>query len=559
MFIKRFLKKTEFNDYEDYRQSGIVKVPENFNYAYDVIDVLAEEQPDLKALYWTNDEGKKKIFTFKDISELSNQAVHILKEAGVAKGDTVLIFLRRHYMYWVLMMALHKLGAVAIPSTSQLKAHDITYRLDMANIKAVVALDVPGIMTELEEALKKETSVQAKFLVNGEKEGWIALEKEMKAAPKKLDRLPTQNDNPFLIYFTSGTTGMPKMVLHDYTYPLGHIHTAFFWQQLRKGDLHFTLSETGWAKCSWGKMYGQWMAEATVFVYDFASKFEPHEMLKALEKHKITSFCAAPTVYKMLIRENFTDFDLSSIQKAEVAGEPLNPEIYRVFLEATGVKLKEGFGQSETSVMLFTGPWFEPRPGSMGKPAAGWQIDLLDESDKPVETKDIGEVCVKIGDGRPAGLFLEYMGNKEQNKKSFRGGYYHTGDMAYKDEEGYFWFVGRNDDLIKSSGYRISPFEVESTLLEHPAVKECAVTGAPDEIRGVVVKASIILNKYFQPSDALIKDIQAYVKKTTAPYKYPRIVEFVDELPMTISGKIKRAVIRTLDQVEKVLKPSDKK
>lgn len=548
MFRNRFLQETEYSSYEDYFENGRIVVPENFNYAYDVVDVLAKENPELKALYWTNDEGEKKVFTFKDISDLSNQAANILLEAGIAKGDRVLLFLRRRYEYWYMMMALHKIGAVAIPSTSQLKSHDIEYRLKMANVKGIVAFG-EGIIREVEEAMALGTSsVQAKMIVNGEKEGWINLHREMKTAKKTLARISTQNDNQFLIYFTSGTTGMPKMVMHDYTYPLGHIHTACFWQQLKKGDLHFTLSESGWAKCSWGKMYGQWIAEATVFVYDFEAKFAPDEMLKALEKHKITSFCAAPTVYKMLIREKFSDYDLSSIRKAEVAGEPLNPEIFRIFKEATGVELKEGFGQSETTVMVFTNQWMTPKPGSMGKPAAGWYVELLGDNEKPVKSGEIGEICVNYGKGRPSGLFIEYLENKKQNEKSFRSGYYHTGDMAYQDGDGYLWFVGRNDDLIKSSGYRISPFEVESILLEHPAVKECAVTGVPDDLRGVVVKASVILNKYFQPSDALIADIQNYVKKTTAPYKYPRIVEFVEELPLTISGKIKRAVIRTLDQ-----------
>ena len=548
MFRNRFMKKKEFDSYEDYVANGEVIVPENFNYAYDVVDVLAKEQPELKALYWTNDEGEKKILTFKDISELSNQAANILKSAGIAKGDTVLLCLRRRYEYWYMMMALHKIGAVAIPSTSQLKSHDIEYRLKMADIKGVIVFK-ESVATEVEEAIAMNTSsVQAKILVGGSRSGWIDLHQEMKTASKKLERIPTHNDSPLLIYFTSGTTGMPKMVRQNHTYPLGHIHTACFWQQLKKGDLHFTLSETGWAKCSWGKMYGQWIAEATVFVFDFESKFAPSDMLKALEKHKITSFCAAPTVYKMLIRENFEEYNLKSIKKAEVAGEPLNPEVYRIFYEATGVKLKEGFGQSETVVMLFTNQWMEPKPGSMGKPAAGWKIELLGDNDKPVKVGEIGEISVNIENGRPAGLFEEYIGNKKQNEKSFRNGYYHTGDMAYADEDGYFWFVGRNDDLIKSSGYRISPFEVESILLEHPAVKECAVTGVPDDLRGVVVKASVILNKYFTPSDALIADIQNYVKKTTAPYKYPRIIEFMDELPLTISGKIKRAVIRTLDQ-----------
>jgi acetyl-CoA synthetase len=365
--------------------------------------------------------------------------------------------------------------------------------------------------------------------------------------PNTMDRVLTKNSDTMVLYFTSGTTDMPKMVSHDFTYPLGHINTAVFWQRLRAGDLHFTLSESGWAKCSWGKMYGQWMAGATVFVYDFGGKFPADQLLRVISENKISSFCAPPTVYKMLIREDMTKYDLSSIKKADIAGEALNPEVFEQFLKLTGVKLSEGFGQTETCVVLFNNEWINPKPGSMGMPAAGWDIRLLDEKGRPVPDGEVGEICVYLGNGRPVGLFQGYYKNEKQNAKSFRDGFYHTGDVAWRDSDGYFWFVGRNDDLIKSSGYRISPFEVESVLLDHPAVREVAVTGIPDDVRGMAIKATIVLNKYFQGTDVLVKQLQDHVKNRTAPYKYPRVIEFVETLPMTISGKIKRALIRALD------------
>lgn len=538
MFFKKFLKKDKFDSYDDYIKNAIPTVPENFNFAYDVIDALASESPDKAAVLWIDDTGAKITFTYKDLSEQSNAVANFLTTRGIKRGDTVLLFLRRRWEYWVLMMALHKLGAVPIPSTNQLKAHDIEYRMAMANVKNIVAFDDGYIMGEINAAIYG-TDVQ---LITNEEIASAA-----KSELKTFDRISTQNTDTMVLYFTSGTTDMPKMVAHDFTYPLGHINTAVFWQGLDETDLHFTLSESGWAKCSWGKMYGQWLAGATVFVYDFGGKFPADELLRVISENKITSFCAPPTVYKLLIREDMTKYDLSSIKKADIAGEALNPEVFEQFLRLTGVKLREGFGQTETCVMLFNNEWIDPKPGSMGMPGAGWDIQLLDERGRPVADGEVGEICLNIKNGRPVGLFRGYHNNEKQNLKSFRDGYYHTGDVAYRDADGYFWFVGRNDDLIKSSGYRISPFEVESVLLEHPSVREVAVTGVPDDVRGMAVKATIVLNKYHHPSDALVRILQDHVKSRTAPYKYPRVIEFVEVLPMTISGKIKRAVIRALD------------
>lgn len=371
--------------------------------------------------------------------------------------------------------------------------------------------------------------------------------------PDTFERVPNENTDTMVIYFTSGTTDLPKMVAHNFTYPLGHINTAVFWQRLHDGDIHFTLSESGWAKCSWGKMYGQWLAGATVFVFDFAGIATAHDLLSAMADNHITSFCAPPTVYKMLIHADFSHYDLSALKKADVAGEALNPEIFERFQSATGIKLHEGFGQTETCIMLFTNQWIEPKPGSMGMPAAGWDVQLLDEGGRPVPNGTVGEICISLKNGHPVGLFQGYYKNEKLTSQVFRDGFYHTGDVAYRDNDGYYWFVGRNDDLIKTSGYRVSPFEVESVLMEHPAVREVAVTGIPDPSRGMAVKATIVLNKYFQGTDVLVRQLQDHVRSRTASYKYPRVIEFVDSLPMTISGKIRRALIRTLDSAKNTI------
>jgi len=544
MFALRFLKKDKFDNYDDYVQNAVPVIPDNFNFAYDVVDQIALEEPDKVAIIWTNDAHETKTFTFRDLSRMSNAAANFLVSRGLTKGDTVLMFMRRRWEYWILMMAMHKVGIIPIPSTNQLKAEDIKYRIGQANVKAIIAYDDGYIINEIKSAM-------------GDAPVPLILSSDVAAAlsemPETFTRIPNENSDTMVIYFTSGTTDLPKMVAHNYTYPLGHINTALFWQRLRDGDIHFTLSESGWAKCSWGKMYGQWLAGAAVFIYDFESIATAHDLLHAISENHITSFCAPPTAYKMLIHADMSKYDLTALKKADIAGEALNPEVYERFLEKTGIKMREGFGQTETCVMLFTHEWCEPKPGSMGMPAAGWDVQLLDERGRPVPNGTVGEICVCLKNGRPVGLFQGYHKNEKLTAQTYRDGYYHTGDVAYRDNDGYYWFVGRNDDLIKTSGYRVSPFEVESVLLEHPSVREVAVTGIPDASRGMAVKATIVLNKYFQPSDILIRQLQDHVRSRTAPYKCPRTIEFVDSLPMTISGKIRRALIRTIDSTKNTI------
>ena len=543
MFATRFLGKENFDSYDDYIKNAAPIVPENFNFAYDVVDVIAAETPDKVAILWTNDAGEKKTVTFQMLSRWSNAVANFLTARGLKKGDTVLLFLRRRWEYWVLMMAMHKVGVIPIPSTNQLKTKDIKYRIDTADVQAIVSFDDGHIVNEIKSAMGENSAVQ---LID-----CAEIADACEQFPQNMERVPNTNSETMVVYFTSGTTDMPKMVAHNFAYPLGHINTALFWQRLTDGDIHFTLSESGWAKCSWGKMYGQWLAGATVFVFDFSRVFTAHDLLKAISENKITSFCAPPTAYKMMIHTDMSKYDLSSLKKADIAGEALNPEVYERFLKKTGVKLHEGFGQTETCVLLFTNQWIEPKPGSMGMPAAGWDIQLLDERGRPITDNGVvGEICVALKEKWPLGLFKGYHKNEKLTAAVSRDGYYHTGDVAYRDEDGYYWFVGRNDDLIKASGYRVSPFEVESVLLEHPAVREVAVTGIPDPARGQAVKATIVLNKYFQPNDILVRQLQDYARSRAAIYKCPRVIEFVDSLPMTISGKIRRALIRTLDSAK---------
>lgn len=544
MFALRFLKKATFDSYDDYVQNGAPIVPENFNFSYDVIDVLAKENPNDIALLWTDDSGEVKKFSFLDLSRMSSAVANFLTSRGLKKGDTVLLFMRRRWEYWILMLAMHKVGVIPIPSTNQLKAEDIEYRIDQADSKAIIYFDDGHILNEIKTAVG-EKNIQ--LIPNTE------VAESIDKMPSTIERVPNENTDTMVIYFTSGTTDMPKMVAHNFMYPLGHINTAMFWQRLHDKDVHFTLSESGWAKCSWGKMYGQWLAGATVFVFDFAGIATAHDLLHAMSEHHITSFCAPPTVYKMLIHADFSKYDLSALEKADIAGEALNPEVYERFLKMSGIKLHEGYGQTETCIMLFTNQWIEPKPGSMGMPAAGWDVQLLDEGGRPVPNGTVGEICISLKNGHPVGLFQGYHKNEKLTAKVFRDGFYHTGDVAYRDNDGYYWFVGRNDDLIKTSGYRVSPFEVESVLLEHPAVREVAVTGIPDPSRGMAVKATIVLNKYFQGNDILIRQLQDHVRSRTAAYKYPRVIEFVDSLPMTISGKIRRALIRTLDSAKNTI------
>ncbi len=545
-----------YPDYEDLCRDFRIEVPKYYNFGFDVIDAWAENDRNKLAMIWVNQEGEEKKYSFRDLKNLSNQAANILIKYGIQKGDRVLLMLPRIPEWWIFVIALIKLGAVLCPCPTMLTPKDIRYRLNAGKFKMII--------TNLENSAKVDevteecSTLTCRFLVDGELPGWVNFPNELLyPAPVSFRSvsLPserkTRSTDPMLIYFTSGTTGEPKMVLHNQSYPLGHIVTARLWQDVSEQDVHFTSSDTGWAKCAWGKIFGQWICGACIFVYDVRGKFKATELLPLLEKYEITTFCVPPTIYRMLILADLEKFDLRELRRCSSAGEPLNPEVVRVWMEGTGRTISEGYGQTETVCCIGTFRGMETRPGSMGKPAPGWHIELHDDDGNPVEQGEEGRIAISL-DPRPVGLFIEYMNSPEANAASFVNGFYYTGDKAFMDSEGYFWFVGRDDDIIKSSGYRIGPFEVESALLEHPAVQESAVVGSPDLIRGVIVKAFIVLKPGYDPSETLIKDIQSHVRRTTAPYKYPRAIEFVDELPKTLSGKIKRNELR-IRELQKTL------
>ena len=551
MLISKFCE-TDFSSYEDFKARFKIRVPENFNFAYDVMDELAATKPDARALVWCDDKGGEVTLTFGDMKRLSDKAASMFASYGIAKGDVVMTLLRSKYQYWICALALHKLGAVLVPATHQLVEKDLKYRFNAAGVKAVVAVGDTRLLTAIDNVKGETPTLEHRFVVGAEQDGWIDFDKAVEAASADFTRptgdAATTNDDLMLMYFTSGTTGMPKMVVHDFRYPLGHILTAKFWQNLQPGDLHFTHADTGWAKTSWGKIYGQWLSEAAIFVYDYENKFKPTDLLHVIEKHKVTVFCAPPTVFRFLIKADIENYDLSSLRHCCIAGEPLNAEVYNKWKEITGLELREGFGQTETAVLIANFPWIDAKPGSTGRPSPHFDVKLIDENGDEVEPGDEGEICIDISNGRPAGLTCGYYKNPEKTAEIMYDGWYHTGDMAWMDEEGYLWFVGRADDVIKSSGYRIGPFEVESALVEHPAVLEAAITAVPDPERGQIVKATVVLVKGYTASDALKKELQDHVKRTTAPYKYPRIIDFVDEIPKTFSGKIKRAEIRKNDK-----------
>lgn len=545
--LEQFLDKTKFESYEDFMANFKVKVPERFNFGYDVVDRWAEAEPDKKALLWTNDRGEERQFTFADIKRESDKTAAFFQSIGIGRGDMVMLILKRHYQFWFSIVALHKLGATVIPATHLLTEKDIIYRCKMAGIKAIVASGDEIVTGHIDRALPQCPTVEH-LISTGPcvPEGWLDFNAEIEKAPEfTRPAVANENDDVSLLYFTSGTTGEPKMVAHDFTYPLGHIITGSYWHNLDENSLHLTLADTGWGKAVWGKLYGQWIAGANVFVYDF-EKFEPVDVLKMIERYGITSFCAPPTVFRFLIREDVRRFDISSLRYCTIAGEALNPSVYEQWLKLTGIKLMEGFGQTETTLTIATYPWLEPKPGSMGCKGPQYDIDLLTADGRWAEDGEQGEIVVRDNGHKPLGLFKEYLHDPKLTRNAYHDGIYHTGDVAWRDEDGYFWFVGRTDDVIKSSGYRIGPFEVESALMTHPAVVECAITGVPDEIRGQVVKATIVLAKDYKEraGEDLVKEIQNHVKRVTAPYKYPRIIEFVEELPKTISGKIRRVAIR---------------
>ena len=545
---QRFLRKPEFGSYEDFLHNFRINVPENFNFAYDVLDVIAEEEPEKRALQWAHMDGRERAFTFAEISRLSKQAANLFVRLGIQKGDKVMLVLRRHYTFWIAIMALCRIGAVAVPATHLLTKKDIVYRANCAGIKMVVTSAEGCFAASCEEAMPDCPTVEKLLIVDGAREGWLDFEgllaQESDEFPRPAE--PLRHDDIMLLYFTSGTSGMPKMVGHNFDYPLGHIQTAVFWHQCVDGGLHLTVSETGWMKSVWGKLYGQWLAGSAIMVYDF-EKFVPKDMLAVLEKYKVTTFCAPPTIYRFMILEDVSKYDLSSIQHCTTAGEPLNPEVFEKWKELTGHELREIFGQTELCVTVGTFPWMKVCPGSMGKPSPQFDIDIVDEDGKSCPAGQVGEIVVRTQYETPVGMFLGYYRDEERTRSVWHDGMYHTLDLAWRDEWGYYWYVGRADDVIKSSGYRIGPFEVESALMEHDAVVETAITGVPDPVRGQIVKATIVLKAGYEPTDALKKELQNHVKKLTAPYKYPRIIEFVDELPKTISGKIRRVELRERD------------
>lgn len=556
--IERFTNRTDFASYEDFAANFRLTVPENFNFAYDVVDRWAEEEPEREALLWTNVEGEERHFNFRQLKELSDRTASFFQALGVGKGTRVMLMLKRHYQFWLSMMALHKLGAVAIPATHLLTPEDIRYRCHAASIKVIVAAGDPDMTDHINEAARDCPSLE--WLIStgpSVPEGWLNFDVAIeKAPPFRRPEHVNVNSDPMLLYFTSGTSGEPKMVAHDFTYPLGHVVTARFWHQLQPGDIHLTLADTGWGKCAWGKLYGQWICGAVVFVYDF-DKFVPADLLGILSKYHINSFCAPPTVFRFLIREDLSKYDLSALTRCSIAGEALNPSVYERWKELTGLELREAYGQTETTLTVGTFPWLTPKPGSMGKPNPAYDIDVVDEQGRSVPSGVNGEIVIRAErDSKPAGLMIEYLEDESQMARTWSNGVYHTGDIAFRDDDGYLWFVSRKDDVIKSSGYRIGPFEVESACLTHPAVVECAITAVPDDIRGQVVKATIVLAKEYarMAGDALVKDIQNHVKRITAPYKYPRVIEFVKELPKTISGKIRRVAIRASDAADNAVK-----
>ncbi|MFV0391931.1 MAG: AMP-binding protein [Paludibacteraceae bacterium] len=550
--IEKYLKKTTFSNQEDFQNNYGIKVPEHFNFGYDVVDEWTELEPTKPALKWTNDRGEVKEYTFADLKEYSDKTASFFLTLGIKKGDMVMAILKRRAEFWFTIIALHKIGAIIIPATHLLTPKDLVYRNNAADIKAIIAVGEEPIISHINESMPESPSVEHLISIGPEvPEGWKDFHREIASAPEFVP-IPDVNKNEdiMLMSFTSGTTGNPKMVTLDYLYPLAHITTAKYWQNLHEKSLHLTISDTGWLKAMWGKLYGQWLVGACVFVYDH-EKFVPEDMLKMIEKHKITSLCAPPTIFRFLIREDVTKYDLSSLEYCTIAGEALNPEVYNRFLKLTGIKLKEGYGQSETTLDVLTTPWMEPKPGSMGLPNPHYDVDLLTPDGRSAEVGESGQIVIRTEKGYPIGLFKGYYRNQSLTDECYQNNIYYTGDVAWRDEDGYYWFVGRTDDVIKSSGYRIGPFEVESALMTHPAVVECAITGIPDEIRGQVVKATIILAKEYKniAGEDLKKEIQDHVKNVTAPYKYPRIIEFVDELPKTISGKIRRIEIREKDNV----------
>ncbi len=552
MMFKKYVRgNADYANYQELKDNFSIAIPESFNFAYDVVDEYARTEPDRAALVWCDDSGAERTFSFRDLKIASDKTANFLLSQGIGKGDAVMLILRRRYEFWYFMLALHKVGAIAIPATNLLLKSDIEYRTNAAAIKMIVSLEDRELQKQIDLARTGSPTVERLVTTGAAREGWISFAEKYPALSADFARPQgadaATNEDVMLLYFTSGTSGYPKMVQHNFTYPLGHIVTARYWQKVVDGGLHLTLAETGWAKAVWGKIYGQWLAGSAVFAYDMTT-FVPGRLLEKLERYKVTTFCAPPTVYRYLVRQDFSKYDLSSLVHCTTAGEALNGEIYNKFLEKTGIKMKEGYGQTELTLTIGNFDGMEPKPGSMGKPAPGYNIDIVDVEGNSCQSGEVGEIVIRLDEGRPFGMFAGYYKDEQRTQEAFAGGLYHTGDMAYRDEDGYFWFVGRIDDMIKSAGYRISPFEVESTLMQHPAVLECAVTGVADDARNQVVKATIVVAPGYEASQQLSHELQEFAKHETALYKAPRLIEFVKELPKTISGKIRHVAIRNQDK-----------
>ncbi|MBR6450339.1 MAG: AMP-binding protein [Fibrobacter sp.] len=552
MLLNKFISKIDYDSYEDLYENFKISIPDNFNFAYDVVDEYARTEPKREALVWCDDNDESHIFTFKDLSLASQRTANFLVEQGIKKGDRVMLILRRRYEFWFFLLALHRIGAIAIPATNMLAAEDLEYRFNAAKVKMVVTYDEPSLQKEVDKAKAKCDSVE-KLVTVGQiaRQNWISFYDDYEIFEAKFERptgeAATHNDDIMIVYFTSGTSSNPKMVAHTYTYPLGHIVTAKYWQHVVDGGRHLTVAETGWAKALWGKIYGQWIAGSAVFTYDMTT-FIPGKLLEKMAEYKVTTFCAPPTVYRYILQHGISKYDLSSLKYCTTAGESLNLDIYEKFYQQTGIRMQEGYGQTELTLTTGNFGFSEPHPGSMGKPSPGYRMEIVNAEGKPCADDEVGELIIKIDQGKPFGMFGGYYNDPERTEKVFEGGVYHTGDTATRDKDGFFWFVGRTDDLIKSSGYRISPFEVEEVLHKHPAVLEVAVTGVEDKSRGQAVKATVVLQKGYEASKDLAKEIQLFAKNIAASYKSPRIIDFVTELPKTISGKIRRATIRDKDK-----------
>ncbi|MDR0888779.1 MAG: AMP-binding protein [Coriobacteriales bacterium] len=575
---KRYLR-------ESYDEDGLIEElsvvnPDDYNFAYDVVDDIAEADPDRPAMMWCNPEGEEHLFTFADMKYWSDKTANFLRDQGINKGDMVMVILRRHYQFWFVACALHKLGAVLVPATFMLKEHDVVYRFNSGDLSAVICTDIGDIADVIDNAAADCHTLKQRILVAGAggglaspegveangwgsalsgedgickvpavRDGWADFNTGVRKASPDWQRVATLAREPMIMYFSSGTSGNPKMVLHDYRYSLGHLGTAKHWQNVKSdGGIHFTIADTGWGKAVWGKLYGQWLMEACVFTYDF-DRFHGDDICALIEKYHISTLCCPPTMYRLIMQGSPGSYDLTSLEHCCTAGEALNPDLFDSWHKLTGMYLTEGFGQTETTVTVANMPGMTPKPGSMGRPIPLYTTRILDDAGNEAEVGQTGEICIAYDvEDPPPGILMEYYHNSVKTSEAIHDGWYHTGDTAWRDEDGYFWYVGRNDDVIKSSGYRISPFEIESVMLTHPAIAECAVTGVPDEVRGKVVKATVVLKPGYEGSDELTKELQTFMKRETAPYKYPRIISYVDELPKTVNGKVRRAAIRAADE-----------